>query len=241
MSKWLLIIGTVLGLASVLLANYIINDVRSGQVSEPFLRLNPDITLSKGDKISAAHLRTERLPKSLNDLRHISMPDTEDTRQWIVGRAVTQDVPAGSFLLYKYFRDEPGKRFAARIKKDQRAVTIPVTSATAVAYFVEPGSKVDILGTFEFTGQGEQTAFTRTILQNIKVLAVEQATSRGNYLGVVEQGFNTVTVEVSPQNAEKLVFALSQSASGLTLVLRNIEDQQTTALPSANWETIIAQ
>jgi len=238
MSKWLLIIGTVLGLVSVFLTNYIINDVRSSQVSQPFLRLNPDIALSKGDKISTELLRTELLPKSLNDLRHITMPDTEDTRAWIEGRSVTQDLPAGAFLLYKYFSDEPGKRFAAGIANNQRAITLPVNSATAVAYFVEPGSRVDILGTFEMQGQAEQVAFTRTILQNVKVLAVERATSRGNYLGMVEQGFSNVTVEVSPENAEKLVFALGQSTGGLTLVLRNNEDQQELALPSANWDTL---
>ena len=238
MSKWLLIIGSVLGLASVLLVNYIIEDIKSSQVSLPFLRLNPDVTLSKGDKISAELLRTEYLPKSLNDLRHITMPDTEDTKLWIEGRAVTQDVPAGSFLLYKYFTDAPGKRFAARIGKNQRAVTIPVNDTTAVAYFVEPGSKVDILGTFELTGQEEEIVFTRTILQNVKVLAVARATSRGNYLGVVEQGFSTVTVEVSPVNAEKLVFALGQSANGLTLVLRNNDDNQAVKLPSTNWDMI---
>ncbi len=238
MSKWLLIIGTILGLVSMLLANYIINDIRSSQVSLPFLRLNPNISLSKGDQITPDILRKELLPKSLNSLRHITMSDTEDTRKWIIGRAVTQDVPAGSFLQYRFFTDEPGKRFAARIRNNYRAVSIPVTGATAVAYFVEPGSKVDILGTFEFTGQTAQAAFTRTILQNIKVLAVARATSRGNYLGVVDEGFETVTVEVSPQDAEKLVFALGQSTTGLTLVLRNSEDQQSLNLPSADWKMI---
>lgn len=241
MSKWLLIAGVVLGLVAVVLVNLHIRSIEASQQSEPFLRLKPSVQLTKGDKINPQDLRTENLPESLRELRHVAIPDTTDSRAWLADRAVTQDVPAGGFLLHEYFTDDPAKRFSTSINPNMRAVTIPVDGSTAVAYFVEPGSSVDVLGTFVRQSTAGDEVFTRTILQNIRVLAVARATTRGSYLGTVENGFSTVTLEVSPHDAEKLVFALRQAEGGLTLALRNPEDGQVVSNPNTSWDSIISQ
>jgi len=241
MSKWLLIVGVVLGLVTVVFLNLHIQDIEARQQSQPFLRLQPSVQLTKGDKIDPGDLRTENLPESLRELRDVAIPDTEDSRAWLAGRAVTRDVPAGGFLLHEYFTDDPGQRFATKIQAGMRAVTIPVDGATAVAYFVEPGSMVDVLGTFVRQGGAQEEVLTRTILQNIRVLAVAQATTRGSYLGAAESGFSTVTLEVTSHDAEKLVFAMRQAEGGLTLALRNPGDQQVVNNPATSWGAVISQ
>ena len=86
--------------------------------------------------------------------------------------------------------------------------------------------------------QRESQVVTKTILQNVKVLAVGRATSRGTYLNVSDSGFATVTVEVSPLDAEKIVFAIDEAARELTLVLRNPADEEEREISPVSWEAI---
>lgn len=241
MPKWLLIIGVILGIGTAILVNIHIQNIEDRQTSAPFLRLDPGVELTKGQAVEQDMLRTEHLPESLREMRRVALPDTEETRAWIDGRAVTRDIPAGGFLLHEHFADDPGQRFAARISSSMRAVTIPVDAASSVAFFVQPGSSVDILGTFNDEQGDQRSMFTRTVLQNVKVLAVGRAISRGNYLSAAEDGFSTVTVEVSSMDAEKLVFALSQAVRGLTLVLRSVDDDEVAEIPRVDWDALHAE
>ena len=125
-------------------------------------------------------------------------------------------------------------------------MTIPVNSITSVGFFIEPGSRVDVLGTMEEQvpvdiGAGEDNpetvrVVTKTILQNLHILAVGDATTRGRYLRKDERGYTTVTVEVTPMQAEVLVFAIQHVLGGLTLVLRNPANDDVSEIPNVSWE-----
>jgi len=142
---------------------------------------------------------------------------------------MTRDVPAG-FLLYDYFSDDVDQRLSGRIKKGYRAITIPVNTASSVGHFVEPGSRVDILATFTvpveppaqpegkeeaiaLAGRAETKDVTRTIQQNVRVLAVGKATTRSAYRSI-KRGYDNVTFEVTPEEAERLVFAQTHGRQG---------------------------
>jgi Flp pilus assembly protein CpaB len=131
-----------------------------------------------------------------------------------------------------------------------------VSPQSAVAYFIEPGSRVDVLATFEqdaTTYEGvslpgaprpvqqpvtTRTVSTKTILQNVKVLAVGRAATRGTYEDEAEGGFDTVTVEVTPLDSERLTFAVDEAGRRLTLVLRNPQDEATVEVPSASFSSL---
>ncbi|CDZ56625.1 Flp pilus assembly protein CpaB [Neorhizobium galegae] len=76
---------------------------------------------------------------------------------------------------------------------------------------------------------------TRTFLQNVRVLAVGAATSPQPVATGRVVAYRHVTVEVTPQEAELLIFALGQSNGRLNLVLRNPGDDTVQELPSVNW------
>ncbi|MBX4926580.1 Flp pilus assembly protein CpaB [Rhizobium binae] len=76
---------------------------------------------------------------------------------------------------------------------------------------------------------------TRTFLQNVKVLAVGAATTPEGAVTKANSTYNNVTVEVTPSEAEMLIFALGQSNGSLNLVLRNPTDNSVEELPSINW------
>ncbi|AGS24769.1 pilus assembly Flp-type CpaB-like protein (plasmid) [Rhizobium etli] len=76
---------------------------------------------------------------------------------------------------------------------------------------------------------------TRTFLQNVKVLAVGAATTPEGAVTKANSSYNHVTVEVTPSEAEMLIFAMGQANGSLNLVLRNPTDNSVEELPSINW------
>jgi len=260
MQKLLLLVGMVLGVVAVVLVNMYLGSIESRQEGVKYLRLKPDISLEKDDEVKEGSFDVDTMPEKFSGLRKLVVPGNDEGQAWVSGRRVNRRVAAGSPLMLDDFLDSPGKRFSARIAKGSRAISIPVASATAVSFFVEPGSRVDILGTFQKLrqasvpvtvprGDGKQTntvmvpqlkktLVTMTVLQSVKVLAVGRAVDRQDYIDLEERGFNTVTVEVTPRQAEVLTFALGQVQGALTLVLRNPEDAKKKPLPDMNWQQL---
>ena len=119
---------------------------------------------------------------------------------------------------------------AAVIKKGMRAVSINASGAASVTGMVNPNDHVDVIGTFTFpdeSGKRDQAALvTCTILQNVLVLATGKITAkmaRRDSDGSPQGAYSTVTLEVSPREAEMLAFA-EQMRGRLSLSLRNRSD-----------------
>ena len=119
---------------------------------------------------------------------------------------------------------------AAVVKKGMRAVSINASGAASVTGMVNPNDHVDVIGTFTFpdeSGKRDQAALvTCTILQNVLVLATGKTTAKmaGRASdGSVQGAYSTVTLEVTPREAEMLAFA-EQMRGRLSLSLRNRSD-----------------
>lgn len=133
---------------------------------------------------------------------------------------------------------------SAGIKRQMRAVSISVTGAASVSGMVRPNDHVDVIGTFDFPDD-EGTSkrgdlVTCTILQNVLVLATgrDTANSRSREFGVPAGGYSTVTLEVTPREAEMLAFA-EQIRGRLVLSLRNGNDTSTEKeLPNVDFTKI---
>jgi pilus assembly protein CpaB len=99
------------------------------------------------------------------------------------------------------------------LKENNRAMAIEVDAQSGVGGFVTPGDFVDIVMT---QGRAEEMRAV-TVLQNIRVIGVDQqADEQIDQPGVAR----TVTVEVSPEQGQKL--ALAQQAGRLSLTLRSL-------------------
>jgi len=118
----------------------------------------------------------------------------------------------------------PGQRasLSALIADGMKAVTIRVNDVLGVAGFVLPGEHVDILLTrTEVQEAGNQepirkNAFTDVLLQNVRVLAVDQlADDRTEEPAPAK----AVTIEVTTEQAQKLM--LASSVGQLALALRS--------------------
>ena len=98
--------------------------------------------------------------------------------------------------------------------KNTRAMAISVNAQSSVGGFVTPGDTVDIV----LTQGGGADLRAVTILQNIRVVGVDQQADEMNEQANVAK---TVTVEVSPEEGQKL--ALAQQAGRLSLTLRTLD------------------
>ncbi len=111
-----------------------------------------------------------------------------------------------------------GQGIAPIIPVGMRAVTVRVTEVVGVAGFVLPGMRVDVLVTGRPPDSNDTV--TTTVLQNIVVLSAGQTyqpDAKGQAINA-----NTVTLLVSPEQAELLTLAGNEGR--IQLVLRNGSD-----------------
>jgi pilus assembly protein CpaB len=106
------------------------------------------------------------------------------------------------------------------IDPTKRAMAIQVNDVSGVAGFVTPGDRVDVLLTRRL---GNDDMITTTVLQDIVVRGTDQLADEDSDKPNVAR---TVTVEVTPEEAQRV--ALAQQAGTLSLTLRNLA---TTARP----------
>ncbi|PWJ20307.1 Flp pilus assembly protein CpaB [Jannaschia seohaensis] len=99
----------------------------------------------------------------------------------------------------------------------RRAMALTVNAQTSAGGFVTPGDFVDIV----LTRGGGGGLTTHTIMQNVRVIAVDQMSDENNDNPMVAR---TVTVDVSPDEAQRL--SLAQSAGRLSLTLRSFEETE---------------
>jgi pilus assembly protein CpaB len=111
----------------------------------------------------------------------------------------------------------PGQRatLSAMLQDGMRAVTIRVNDVEGVAGFVLPGDRVDVALTRQKDNNGKDRSSTDVVLQNTRVLAIDQiADERNDKPSVVK----AVTLEVDTAGAQKL--SLAASVGTLSLMLR---------------------
>ena len=144
------------------------------------------------------------------------------------GSVVREPILAGEPIVSrKIVRAGDSGYMAAYLVPGMRAMAIRVTVETAAGGFILPGDRVDVLLTRETTlsnmgaQESDRSKFaSSTVMQNIKVLAIDQSTRAGDDEQAVVGA--TATLEVGPRDAEAL--ALAKSEGELSLVLRSYAD-----------------
>jgi pilus assembly protein CpaB len=212
----MLALALILGVVSVLLArDWLVRQARNG--SAPQNAQTATVVIAKrpinyGDEIQREYLAEMAWPAGAQPEGSFATIDEilagEDKR--VALRSVQANEP-----LLKSKVSGFGQRatLSAVIDGEKRAVTIRVNDVIGVAGFVLPGDRVDVLLTRE---TGEDNHETDVILQKVRVLGVDQEASDAKDRPAVARA---VTLEVTPQEAQKL--ALAGQVGSMTLALRN--------------------
>ena len=177
--------------------------------------------LQVGSKLQDGDIRQVKVPTS------VLPPNYFRNKSQVLGRGVILPVQKGEFILpSKLAPENAGSGLPSLIPAGMRAVSVRVNEVVAVAGFVVPGTRVDVLLTGNPTGGNEPQ--TTTVLENVAVIAAGQKLER-NAAGD-PQSTPVITLLVSPDDAQKLTLASSQGH--IQLALRNPIDTKKEDIPA---------
>lgn len=144
------------------------------------------------------------------------------------GRAVITNLAENEPVLEsKLAAKEAGAGLPATIPQGMRAVSVAVNDVVGVAGFVIPGTMVDVLVTGQVPGATGQNNITRTILENIRVLAAGQKVEQDRE--GKPQTVPVITLLVTPEDAARLTMAATEGK--IQLSLRNTIDTKSADIP----------
>lgn len=175
--------------------------------------------LTFGQKLERTMLTTVRYPKDAVPAGAFSDIDSvvgQSTKVFLGAREPVTSIKLSS----------QGGGLSMLVRPSMRAASIEVNQVSGVSGFVLPGDRVDVLVTIEPRSVTDN-AITKTLLQNIEILAAGQKTQQKDGAPMSVQA---VTLLVDPDGAEKV--ALAQHEGEIHLVLRNPEDQEKVELNS---------
>ena len=155
---------------------------------------------------------------------HVAMDDAKTVdalRGHVVRQTVAADTPLSRFALVG-----PGQRgfLAAVLRPGTRAATIRPGESAQHAGLIDPGDRVDVILVARLPlDSGPEQALTSTILEDVRVIAVDRQVGTGAGDGeggkdVERTKIVTVTLEVSPTQADLL--ALAEQEGTLFLAIR---------------------
>lgn len=178
------------------------------------------VDVELGSRLSAQMLTTADWPSG-----SIPPGSFKDLKQ-LEGRTVKTSIARGEPLLDRKLAPVGTQGgLSAVIAEGKRAMTVRVNDVVGVAGFALPGTYVDVMvNAKQENGAGEGKQISKTVLEQVLVLAVAQEASRDDTKPKV---VSAVTLELTPQDSEKL--DLARSVGTLSLVLRNQVDKQAVA------------
>lgn len=192
------------------------------------------VTIQLGEKITADHLMLASIPNG-------SAPEGAFRKiNEVAGRvAITPIGVRETVTSMKLAPEGVEGGLSAVIPEGYRAMTVKVDDIVGVSGFVMPGSFVDVVAVIvPQAAQGAQNPgpISKIVLQQIKVLASgPKLDSPDNQREPTNA--KSVTLQVTPEQAEKLVLAANEGK--LQLVMRNYTDHEASQTRGANKHSLL--
>jgi len=131
---------------------------------------------------------------------------------------------------------------SAVMDPNKRAMAVKVNEVVGLPGFVQPGDRVDVMGTFEdprrkASSSGGKVEVTKVVLENTLVLAIDTQMERAN--GEEKPvPVKVITLEVSMEEAEKL--AMAENGGKLRLALRSPLNPEVKKTKGANFKDLLS-
>ena len=176
------------------------------------------------------------------DLKWQSWPDDNLSPTYLLQGAITTDAIVGSVARAGIAAGEPitderivkkGDRgfLAAIVTPGFRAITVTMVSNAGLSGLAIPGDRVDVLLTVTTPSTNKDMPdrkYTETVMQDIRVLAVDQRINDQSDDSVMAR---TATLEVTPKQAEMVT--LMQELGKMSMTLRSVGTAENDAKPHA--------
>lgn len=209
--------------------------------------------INEFEQLQANMLTTQVVPKKFAQPGSNSDPSVFLTSGSVAAAPIRK---GEQILLTKVLLKGAETGLSTQVGVTKRALSIPVNEVTGVTKLLKPGDRVDIVSNVPYQNPtGGQDSEVKTVLQDINVLAVGEviqnqipsvfeedpltSTKRAvNLRG--SRAFNTVTVEVTPIEAQSLIFVI-QSGAELFLTLRNPIDRYVASIPTTTVDEVLGE
>ncbi len=206
------------GLASWGVYNYLQQETQKSKATQTEKTVVAAADVPIGAKLNATQLKTVNWPRDSRppgSLADTSMAvDRIAVHQIAAGEAVTEPK-----LLPKDIKTGAGI-MSYIVPAGHRAITVGVNEVAGVAGFLSPNNHVDVVLTTQIPGTNPPENISKIVLQDVPILATGQiAAEQKDGKPVVVP---TVTLDLTPEDAEKLILAASKGS--LQMLLRNVTD-----------------
>ena len=141
------------------------------------------------------------------------------TPQQIIGKVNRVKILANEPILESRLAGE-GAGLTVRLEAGKRALAVAVNEIVGVSGFIVPDDRVDIILTTVPVGATADAKVSKIVMQNKRVLSVAQSTEQKDGK---PQLARSITLELTPEEAEKLTLATSEGQ--VVLTLRGLGDE----------------
>ncbi|MBS1961899.1 MAG: Flp pilus assembly protein CpaB [Bdellovibrionales bacterium] len=243
----------VIALIAVFLVSSWVSDVEERakkRFGTNVLVLKAKIDIKESQTITQEMLYVENVPKTFKEpsaiaFERTSNDDEENNKDLqksvaaIFGTVAIVPIKKGEQITYNKIT-EPGIRtgLAPQVAPGRRAIAMNVSNQSSVSKLIKPGDRVDVIAVLDM-GAGKDSKISKTILQDVVVLSVGQNVTnniarkvevdgnRVNYKSLSEDSsYDTVTIEVDPEQAQVVALVAGNGENALTLILRNNDDTE---------------
>ncbi len=198
-------------------------------VTDQVLVAREDIAV--GRRVTPEELAWQEWPSEALNKVFITQKDSPQALETYAGAIARMDIAAGEPISARKLVNPGDAGFmAAVLSPGMRAVSVEISVETGAGGFILPNDRVDVLLTQAASDEGysesEGSFITRTILENVRVLAIDQSFKQVENEEVVIG--STATLELNRSDSELLAHA--EASGDLSLALRSVAD----AIPTAH-------
>jgi pilus assembly protein CpaB len=187
----------------------------------------PGTTINE-EVIKKGMIKTTPWPKNSIPVGAFSSP------QQVVGKINRVKILANEPILESRLAGE-GAGLTVRLEAGKRALAVRVDEIIGVSGFIVPDDRVDVILTTTPLGANQDAKVSKIVLQNKRVLSVAQSTEQKDGKPQLER---SITLEVSPEEAEKL--SLASQEGHIVLALRGLGDDSETRTIGSNKRDLLS-
>jgi pilus assembly protein CpaB len=185
-------------------------------------------SIPMGTRLEARHVRRVAWPAGLEPEGAIH--DPEGAIGHVARVTIEKNQPLGA----TYLLDRTEGLLPLAIRPGMRAMSVRVDEVSGVSGFIVPNGRVDVVGVGSSDGASGGEQWSKVVLQNLRVLATGHKVEQRDGEPVEVP---TVTLLVSPEEAEKL--ALAGRLEAVRLALRGHDDEAAVATPGISKSALL--
>lgn len=201
----------------------VVTQVQSVVEREPTVNvLVSSANLAVGSRIDEKTVHWMPWPQDGVAQGFITETEKPDALKELQGAVVRLPIFEGEPIRPEKVADSNSRILSALLPAGKRAVATEISVATGAGGFILPNDRVDVIMVRK--GQGTDKFITENVLNNVRVLAIDQQIQEKEDGSKAVVG-TTATLELTPDQSKVLIVA-QQMADRLSLTLRSVADAQ---------------